>query len=897
MRRTCCLVALSFFVFATIAWARPVGIPWSALNHAGMGQSYNASTQRAEMMLLGSKLIHRTRDQSATGWASAFRFGAKASGTTRSISVYVPSRSTAKTLVAGLYGARNGQPGRLMASGSSSLPKSGRWVSVPISSADVQAGRDYWIAVLGKGGMLYFLDQAAGSCQGVRSQNRVATLPGLWRSGSRMSKCGISAYVAGAPAASGLAGGSSGSGAGSGTSGTLGGVSAPSAPTLLTLPPVNTSPPTISGTPQQGQTLTASTGSWLDDPTAYAYQWQDCGTLTCSDISGATGSSYMLQASDVGSTIDVVVTASNAGGALPATSSRTGTVQSLPAPTDSSLPTITGTAQQGQTLTASHGAWTGSPTSYAYQWQDCSSSCSNISGATGTTYALQSSDVGDTIDVVVTATNAGGSGKATSAKTATVTAAAPAAPTNSSLPTITGTAQQGQTLTASHGAWTGSPTSYGYQWQDCTSSSCSNISGATGTTYALQSSDVGDTIDVVVTATNAGGSGQATSAKTATVTATPPAAPTNTSLPTITGTAQQGQTLTASHGAWTGSPTSYGYQWQDCSSSCSNISGATGTTYAVQSSDVGDTIDVVVTATNAGGSGQATSAKTATVTASSPPPPPTGLHVSGNKLLDANGNTVVLRGVDRAGTEYMCAQGNGITDGPSGSSEFAPMASWKINSVFIGLNEDCWLGINGVKSQYGGQNYINAIKAEVSAAEAAGIYPVIGFFWGDPGTELANSSDDPNGGGQPALPDNDHAPLFWEEVADTFKSDPNVIFRLQEEPHPAGNSSGSSAWTCWSQGDVQYSPSSVNAYGTAPTPTSSVSHCNEKSTNNSISYSTVGMQSLTNIIRGTGATNVVQVPGVQYANMMACTTSGSPTSCGFLQPGVRVTDTFSSVRS
>ena len=480
----------------------------------------------------------------------------------------------------------------------------------------------------------------------------------------------------------------------------------------------------------------------------------------------------------------------------------------------------------------------------------------------------------------------------------TTTTGGTSAPSNTSRPTITGTAQQGQTLTTSHGAWTGSPTSYAYQWQRC-ASSCSNISGATGVTYAVQSSDVGDTIDVVVTATNAAGSGQATSAKTATVTASPPpAAPSNTSVPTITGTAQQGQTLTASHGAWTGSPTSYAYQWQRCASSCSNISGATGTTYAVQSSDVGDTIDVVVTATNASGSGHATSAKTATVTASSPPPPPpppppsNGLHVSGNKLLDANGTAVVLRGVDRAGTEYMCAQGNGITDGPSGSSEFAPMVSWKINSVFIGLNEDCWLGINGVKSQYGGQNYINAIKAEVSAAEANGLFPVVAFFWGDPGSELANSSDDPNGGGQPALPDNDHAPLFWEEVADTFKSDPNVIFRLQEEPHPAGNSSGSSAWTCWSQGDVQYSPSSVNAFGTAPTPTGNVSHCNEKSTNNSISYSTVGMQSLLNIIRGTGATNVVQVPGVQYANMMACTTGGSPTSCGFLQPGVRVTDTL-----
>jgi hypothetical protein len=241
----------------------------------------------------------------------------------------------------------------------------------------------------------------------------------------------------------------------------------------------------------------------------------------------------------------------------------------------------------------------------------------------------------------------------------------------------------------------------------------------------------------------------------------------------------------------------------------------------------------------------------------------------------------------------MCSKGFGITDGPSGSSEFAPMSSWGINSVFIGLNEDCWLGINGVQSQYAGQNYIDAIKAEVAAAEANNLYPVIGFFWGDPGTEVSSDSD-PNGGGQPALPDNDHAPLFWEEVADTFKSDPNVIFRLQEEPHPAGNSSGSSAWTCWSQGDVQYVPSSVKAYGTAPTPVSSVSHCDETATDGTTHYSTVGMQSLLNIIRGTGATNVVQVPGVQYANMMACTTSDSPATCGFLQPGVRVTDTLPS---
>ncbi len=196
-------------------------------------------------------------------------------------------------------------------------------------------------------------------------------------------------------------------------------------------------------------------------------------------------------------------------------------------PSDTTRPQITGTAQQGDTLTTSNGSWSGDPSSYAYQWRDCNtrgSHCSAITGATTSSYTLQSTDVGDTIDVIVTATNTGGSTSATSTQTATVTADPPAdppaAPTNTALPQITGTAQQGDTLTTSNGSWSGDPTSYTYQWQDCSSSSCSNITGATTSSYTLQSTDVGDTIDVIVTATNTGGSTSATSTQTATVTAT-----------------------------------------------------------------------------------------------------------------------------------------------------------------------------------------------------------------------------------------------------------------------------------------------------------------------------------------------------------------------------------------
>jgi len=109
----------------------------------------------------------------------------------------------------------------------------------------------------------------------------------------------------------------------------------------------------------------------------------------------------------------------------------------------------------------------------------------------------------------------------------------------------------------------------------------------------------------------------------------------------------------------------------------------------------------------------------------------------------------------------------------------AAIRSWGNNAVTLGLNEDCWLGINGVSSAYGGANYINAIRHEVATLEASGIYPVLSLFWEAPGLAQAM--------GQTAMPDNDHAPAFWQSVANTFKNDPKVIFRLKEEPYPAGN--------------------------------------------------------------------------------------------------------------
>ena len=194
---------------------------------------------------------------------------------------------------------------------------------------------------------------------------------------------------------------------------------------------------------------------------------------------------------------------------------------------------------------------------------------------------------------------------------------------NTVAPQVSGTPTQGQTLSTSDGTWTGSPTSYTYQWQACNTSGllCSDIPGATASSLTLTANQVGDTVRTVVTAVNAGGSVPANSNQTATVAATPPpppAAPSNTALPQISGTTTQGQTLTTTNGSWNGSPTSYSYQWRDCNSSgtCTNISGATSNTYTLTANDVGNTIRVIVTATNSGGSTPATSNPTATIASS-----------------------------------------------------------------------------------------------------------------------------------------------------------------------------------------------------------------------------------------------------------------------------------------
>jgi hypothetical protein len=185
-------------------------------------------------------------------------------------------------------------------------------------------------------------------------------------------------------------------------------------------------------------------------------------------------------------------------------------------------------------------------------------------------------------------------------------AAQSAVPSNTVEPSISGRAEQGRTLTATRGTWTGTdPISYAYQWLRCGADggqadggNCAIVSGATRRDHRLTSADVGSRMRVRVTASNADGSRAAASNPTATVTGPP----VNTAPPFPRGSAVVGQVVTAEPGTWTGrQPISFSYRWLRCNSAggeCAAISGGTSRSYRVSQSDVGHKLRFNVTARN-----------------------------------------------------------------------------------------------------------------------------------------------------------------------------------------------------------------------------------------------------------------------------------------------------------
>lgn len=232
--------------------------------------------------------------------------------------------------------------------------------------------------------------------------------------------------------------------------------------------------------------------------------------------------------------------------------------------------------------------------------------------------------------------------------------------------------------------------------------------------------------------------------------------------------------------------------------------------------------------------------------AQNPPAPPAtttaaplaGLHVQMGAdgalghLENSAGQIVQLHGADRAGSEWTCLYSASLNDHTDQTSIDA-MKAWNINAVRVPLNEDCWLGINGVA--FGGTQYQAALKAYVTLLTSSGMAVILDLHWAAPGSELAN--------GQLGMADEDHAPTFWSQVAAAYasqgasdtSSNGMVIFDLFNEPFITD-------WNCWLNGGA-----CANDYS-------------------GVGYTAAGMAQLYKAVRDAGAQNVVMLGGLGYSD-------------------------------
>lgn len=211
--------------------------------------------------------------------------------------------------------------------------------------------------------------------------------------------------------------------------------------------------------------------------------------------------------------------------------------------------------------------------------------------------------------------------------------------------------------------------------------------------------------------------------------------------------------------------------------------------------------------------------------------------VSGNKILNAQGQQVLLHGVDRPSLEWSCS-GTDVNGNATGipASDFTTMRNtWNADAVRIAVSEDRWLP--GTKDYC--SSYQNTVKAAVQNAENAGLIVIIDLHWSDQGSNTTTS-------GQQCMPDQNSV-TFWQQVASLYKGDQNVWFEMYNEPYPPG-ANQAAQWSTWQNGGSVTCTATVGGgQGTWNAP---------------------GMQTLVNTIRGTGANNIVLAGGLAYSSVL-----------------------------
>lgn len=385
--------------------------------------------------------------------------------------------------------------------------------------------------------------------------------------------------------------------------------------------------------PADGDTFRATAGTWSGIGNTYGYQWQRCtGAGTgCTDIPGAT-SATLTADSLFRSYVRVAVTATNPEGSATAYSAPT--AQRLADELAHLLPgaqpvAIQGRLAEGETLTLDpEPSYTGSrPLAAEVAWERCEGPDAGhpctalpIENGRNASYVLTPGDVGRYVRAKFHVFNGAGHGRFQVTGRVGPVGPNTTPPANTAAPTVSGSPVDGATLQAAAGSWTGArPMTYELQWLRCDGDGCTEIPGATISQYRAGEGDLGRRLRVRVTARNAYGSGEATSAPTEPVAPAPPAPA---EPPQVSGTALDGQDLAGRRGSFTGTgPMTETVAWERCDASgggCDTIAGAAAESYSLVPADIGHRLRFKVIARNDAGAATARSAATEVVRAIAP---------------------------------------------------------------------------------------------------------------------------------------------------------------------------------------------------------------------------------------------------------------------------------------
>ena len=396
---------------------------------------------------------------------------------------------------------------------------------------------------------------------------------------------------------------------------------------------------TISGSPQEDQTLTANASGIADEDGlgAFSYQWQQSSDgVNWNDISSATAIALTPGDAQVGEQLRVQVSYTDGQGTVETVASAaTAAITNInDVPTGSV--TVSGTATENQTLTADASGIADDDGlgAFSYQWQQSSDGINwnNISGANSSVFIPDDPQVGQLVRAQVSYTDGQGTGETVnSAATATITNINDA-PTGSI--TISGSPQEDQTLTANASGLADEDGLgvFSYQWQQSSDGvNWNNISGATAIAFAPGDAQVGEQLRVQVSYTDGQGTAEAvTSAATAAIANVND---TPTGGVAISGVAQEDQTLTADASSIADDDGLgvFSYQWQQSAdgSIWNNISGATANTFVPSDAQVGDQIRAQVIYTDGQGTVETVTSSATAAIANVNDPPAGSVTISG----------------------------------------------------------------------------------------------------------------------------------------------------------------------------------------------------------------------------------------------------------------------------